>query len=162
MDYNLDCTRQHPATFRCFSSFWVSKKRFKNKTLITSRFLSQSRLDMVLVKENSSIIQREVYVHLLPFKTRFRLLERLLDIRNTEVAEKNGEPQNIAQPQGHHRKLLPIPEAWHTHSVPSARSTTVIFPDRSSPPLLSKHTTHSSYLPSQNPASYLPNTLLHE
>ena len=57
------------------------QKRFKNKTLITSRFLSQSRLDMMLVKENSSIIQREAYVCLLPFKTRFRLLERLLDIR---------------------------------------------------------------------------------
>lgn len=124
MDYNLDRTRQRPATFRCFSSFWVSKKRFKNKTLITSRFLGQSRLDMMLVKENSSIIQREAYVRLLPFQTRFRLLERLLDIR-TQRWRRRMESLRILPNHKGTASSSPF-RKLHTHTVsplPGARQS---------------------------------------
>lgn len=45
---------------------------------ITSRFPKQSRLDIVVVKENSSIIQREVLCPPSPFENRFGLLESLV------------------------------------------------------------------------------------
>lgn len=45
---------------------------------ITSRFLNQSRLDIVVVKENSSIIQKEVLRPPSSFENRFGLLESLV------------------------------------------------------------------------------------